>query len=128
MNHSLARLLRLAAVAVGTATLAGFAFAADPVLVTKLRPPKVVMFDAPENGSPVGEVGRDQYVAGAWTVAGEAKNGYLPIKADGKSFWVKTFAVDTDRKVAASAECGVVLASAERKIGATRALGEECRK
>lgn len=105
---------------------ASAAFAADVAKVTKLRLSKVVMFDGP-NGAPIGEIQKDQYVAGSWQVAGEPQAGYIKVNGDGKSFWVKAMAIDTDKRVATSAECGVKVVGSAEKIGATRALGEECK-
>lgn len=102
------------------------ASAADAVKVTKLRLGKVVMFDGP-NGTPIGDIQKDQYVAGSWLVASEPQAGYIKVTGDGKSFWVKSMAIDTDKRVATSAECGVKVVGSSERIGATRALGEECK-
>ncbi len=107
-------------------SFAHLAAAADPVKVTKLRLGKVTMFDGP-SGTPLGEIRKDQYVAGSWQVAGEPQAGYIKINGDDKSFWVKSMAIDTDKRVATSAECGVKVVGSAENIGATRALGEECK-
>lgn len=107
-------------------SLANLAAAADPAKVTKLRLSKVVMFDGP-NGTPVGEIQKDQYVAGSWLVAGEPQAGYVKLTGEGKTFWVKSMAIDTDKRVATQAECGVKVVGSSERIGATRALGEECK-
>lgn len=108
------------------AAVAAPAHAAEPVKVTKLRAAKVVLFDAPEGGQ-IGEMQRDQFTPGAWTVLGEPQRGYVQVAGNGATFWVKNFTIDTDRRVASSAECGIKLAGSERKMGATRGLGEECK-
>ncbi|KXB32649.1 hypothetical protein AT959_00120 [Dechloromonas denitrificans] len=102
------------------------AASADAVNVTKLRLSRVVLFDAP-NGAPVGEMLREQYVPGTWTVSGLPEAGFVQIRVDGKTFYVKNSAIDTDKRIASSAECGVKVAGKVEKIGATRALGEECK-
>lgn len=116
------------ATALAAALLASIlpATAAETVLVTKLRTAKVVLFDAPE-GRQVGEIPRDQFVPGTWEVKGEPQRGYVQVAGNGSTFWVKNFAIDTDRRIASTAECGVKLAGSERKMGATRGLGEECK-
>lgn len=102
------------------------AAAEAPVVVNKLRLPRVVMFDAPR-GTPIGEIQKTDYVAGAWTVAGQPDEGFIRLSGNGKIFYVKTGAIDTDKRIASSAECGVKIAGKVEKIGATRALGEECK-
>lgn len=106
--------------------IAAPAHASEPVKVTKLRSAKVMIFDAPE-GTQIGEALREQYTPGTWTVRSEPQRGYVQIAGNGTTFWVKNFAIDTDRRISSSAECGVKLAGSERKMGATRGLGEECK-
>ena len=102
------------------------ATAAETVHVTKLRLSRVVMYDAP-NGTAIGDVEKEQYVAGSWTVAGEPQAGFIKVNGNGKTFWVKNLAIDTDKKVTTSSECGVKIGGNVEKIGATRALGEGCK-
>lgn len=120
--QKLARLLAVALIAAGTC----LAYAGEAVKVTKLRTAKVALFDAPE-GSQVGEILREQFTPGSWTVLSEPQRGYVQVAGNGATFWVKNFAIDTDRRIASSAECGVKLAGSERRMGATRGLGEECK-
>lgn len=115
--------IALAAILVTQSLLVG---AAEAVHVTKLRTAKVVLFDAPE-GNQIGEVLRDQFTPGSWTVKGDPQRGYVQVVGNGATFWVKNFAIDTNRRIASTAECGVQLAGSERKMGATRGLGEECK-
>lgn len=102
--------------------------AADAPRVTKLRLSEVTLFDA-ANGNPTGEKkSRDQYVPGSWQVVGGPEAGFVKINGEGKTFWVKSLAIDTDQRVAITAECNVKIGGSSEKIGATRALGEECKK
>ncbi len=100
---------------------------ADTVYVTKLRTAKVAVFDRAE-GEKTGDVERDAFVPGSWKLKGEPQRGFVEIvDAQGHTFWVKNFAIETDRRISSTAECGVKLAGAERKMGATRGLGEDCK-
>ena len=103
------------------------AWSAETILLTKLRVAKIDLLDGPE-GNKLGELTKEQFVAGSWIVTGGTQKGFLPVRSEGKSYWVKTFSVATDKPVAASAECGVMLAANEKKIGGIRSLGEECKK
>lgn len=99
--------------------------AAEPVLVTKLRLASVAQYDAP-HGTVSGTVTREQYTPGAWSLAGEPQAGWIRIEAGGNHFWVKNTAIDTNRRVASSADCGAKVGGASGQVAATRALGEEC--
>lgn len=117
---------KFAALALAAIFSAATAIAADPVRVTKLRLSRVVQYDAP-SGKPEGEVQKEQYVPGSWTVLGAPESGYVKISGDGRTFYVRTSAIDTDRRISSSAECGVKVAGTVERIGATRALGEDCK-
>lgn len=102
------------------------AIAADQIRVTKLRTGTVTRFDAPR-GAVLDTVERDKYVAGSWALVGEPQAGWVEVSGDGRNFWVKNSAIDTDRRIASSADCGARIAGLGDKIAATRALGEECK-
>ncbi len=124
-SSALSFVLRLSLAGLMCSATAG-AFADTSYNVIKLRGAKVALFDKP-NGAKVGEVTKDQF-KGLWRVTGGPKEGHLQVQVDGKQVWVKTFAVETDRPVTASAECGATVAIAEPQSAATRGLGEECKK
>lgn len=116
----------LSLLAFAASLIVPFESSAETVHVTKLRLSKVVLFDAP-NGNPLGEMARDQYAPQSWQVIDAPQAGFVKISADNKTFWVKSMAIDTDRRVASTAECSVKVGGNTQKIGATRALGEECK-
>lgn len=110
------------------ACLASLSFVAqaDTVYVTKLRTAKVALFDRAE-GEKTGEIPREEFVPRSWKLKGEPQRGFVEVvDARGATFWVKNFVIETDRRVSSTAECGVKLAGSERKMGATRGLGEDC--
>ncbi len=110
-----------------TAFLSSGLYAASeaPPVVTKLRLQRVFKFDMPR-GTPVGEMLKTDYVPNSWTVVGVPEAGFILVKEKDTTFYVKSTAIDTDRRIASSAECGVKVGGRVEKIGATRALGEEC--
>lgn len=110
-----------------TALLGAVHAGAEETKVTRLRTEKVALFDKP-GGTKVREQVRDGFVPGSWAVAGEPQSGYLQVRTPEGNAWVKTFTIDTDRRIAVSAECGVVMGNGRTKVAATRALGEECQK
>ena len=117
----LASLLALSALAPSTS-----ARAEDAVQVTKLRTPKVALYDKP-NGAKVLEATGDSF-KGPWPVLGSSPEGFLQVDVAGKHYWVRAYAVETNRPIRTSADCGAVVASRQPKAGATRGIGEECKK
>ena len=68
---------------------------------------------------------------GAWpaTEAG-APRLFLKVTVDGQPYCVKKFAVETSEpvRVIGKEHCGTMVATQEPKVGATRGVGEECKK
>lgn len=102
------------------------AAANDAVHVIRLRSVKLSLYDQP-NGAKVDELDANA-LAQPWPVSRRLPNGFLEVETPKGRFWVKQYAVQTDEKLVAPAECGVVLAGTERRTGVTRGLGEECRQ
>jgi hypothetical protein len=100
--------------------------AQEAVQVTKLRTPKVALYDKP-NGAKVLDYGGDKF-KGPWPVLGSSPEGFLHVEVEGKRYWVRAYAVETNRPIRTSADCGAVVASRQPKAGATRGIGEECQK
>ena len=100
--------------------------AQDTVQVVSLRTDRVALYDKP-TGAKAGEVSRDQF-KGPWLVLTTSPEGFLQVDVGGKTYWVRPYAVETNRPVRASADCGGVVAAREPKAGATRGVGEECKK
>jgi len=100
--------------------------AQDTVQVVSLRTERVALYDKP-NGAKAGEVSRDQF-KGPWLVLTTSPEGFLQVDVGGKTYWVRPYAVETNRPVRAGADCGGVVAAREPKAGATRGVGEECKK
>lgn len=92
--------------------------------VTELRAGKVTLFKSP-HGEPTREVTRESFQP-PWPVTGAAREGFLPIRVQGETLWVKTHLVKTDKPVESQGECNVVVASKQPKTAATRGLGKGC--
>lgn len=108
------------------ALTAGDSRAQDAVQVVNLRTERVMLYDKP-NGGKAGEITRDKF-KGPWRVLATSPEGFLQVEIDGKTYWIRPYAVETNRPVRASADCGGVVAAREPKAGATRGIGEECKK
>lgn len=109
-------------VAVGTAVAAQ-----DEWKVTKLRTEKVTLYDCKE-GNKKSEYARKDF-RDPWPVLGPATaGGLLPVRVGGRQYCVRPYAVETNKPVAASSECGAVVAAGQVKSAATRGMGEECKR
>ena len=126
MKNSTGPLLFGAVLSVVLVLAASEAVADDPIKVTRLRTSKVSLYDKP-NGTKALEFSRDQF-KGPWLVTQTSAEGFLQVDVEGKMYWVRPYAVETDKPVRANAECGAVIASREPKAAATRGLGEECKR
>ena len=98
----------------------------DGVQVVSLRSEKVPLYDKP-NGAKTGEVTKDTF-KGPWRVLASSPEGFLQVEVEGKTYWVRPYAVETNKPIRAPADCGGVVALREPKSGATRGIGEECKK
>src|SRR5712691_251995 len=87
--------------------------AQDTVQVVNLRTDRVALYDKP-NGAKVGEIARDKF-KGPWRVLTTSSEGFLQVEVEGKTYWVRPYAVETNRPVRASADCGGVVAAREPK-------------
>lgn len=108
---------------------ASTAWAQDTVKVLKLRTDRVTLYDC-ANGARKSEFARKDF-QGSWPVvtsATPAPSGLLRVQVGAEQYCVRAYAVETDRPIAASAECGAVVAAAQPKSAATRGLGGECKK
>lgn len=113
----------LGSVVVAVLVVAGPLAAEDQVV--KLRTARVTLYDQP-NGKAVQEFPRDRFTQ-PWPIRDRSPEGFLQVEVDGRRYWVRPYAVETSRPVRANAECGAVVAGAQPKSGATRAIGEECK-
>jgi len=118
---------RDAVVAVGLLAVVGTATAQDAWKVTKLRTEKVALYDC-KDGNKKSEYARKDF-RDPWPVLGlPTAGGLLPVRVDGQSYCVRPYAVETNKPVAASSECGAVVAAGQAKSAATRGMGEECKR
>lgn len=93
--------------------------------VIKLHTERVTLYDEKGNKS---DFLRENFKQ-PWEIKGESKNGLLPVIVEGKQYWVRPFAVETDKRIEANEDCGAVVAAREPKAGVTRGLGgEDCAK
>lgn len=102
------------------------AAAATPARVVKLRVDNVALYDAP-NGKKVLDYPRGKFTP-PWPVVGHSDKGFLQVKVDGVTYWVRAYAVETDVPFRIGADCDAVVASREPRAGVTRGIGEECKK
>ena len=67
--------------------------------------------------------------ASVWPVTPDDKvdESLLRVKVDGADYCVRLYAVETDKAVSATAECGALVAANQPRSGATRGVGEECK-
>ena len=100
--------------------------AQDAVQVQKLRTSKLALYDKP-NGAKALDYASDKF-KGPWPVLASSPEGFLQVEVDGKRYWIRGYAVETNQPVRTSADCGAVVASRQPNAGATRGLGEECKK
>ena len=103
--------------------------AAKATKVTKLRTEKVTLYDC-KTGTRETDFFRNDFrdpwpiVPGSTAMQG----GLLPVKVGDKQLCVRAYAVETDKPISASSECGAVVAMQEPKSAATRGLGGECKR
>jgi hypothetical protein len=94
--------------------------------VTKLRTSKVTLFDCAD-GSKKKEVSQSDFKA-PWPVTSKpTEAGLLPVKVDGVDYCVRLYAVETDKAITTTSECGALVAANQPRSGATRGVGEECK-
>ena len=96
-----------------------------PMIVKELRADPVILFDAPDVNNKVGQFSRSEF-SKPWPVLSESSSKSLQVQTEKGTYWVKPYQVVTDRRYTVSATCGTVLAS--KASGATRGVGEECKK
>lgn len=94
--------------------------------VRGLRLDKVPLYDRP-NGTKAAEMTRENF-KGPWPIVGRSPEGFLQVDVQGKTYWIRPYAVETDQPVRTSVDCGGMVATREPKAGATRGVGEECRR
>jgi hypothetical protein len=100
--------------------------AAGPARVVKLRIDNVALYDEP-NGKKVRDYARGQF-KDPWPVVGRSDKGFLQVQVEGGRYWVRGYAVETDVPFRVGADCDAVVAARQPKVGATRGVGEECKK
>jgi len=98
------------------------AAAQDAVQVTKLRTPKVVLFDCAD-GSKKADFAQKDFQAPWPVLAGPSDAGLLTVKVGAEQYCVRAYAVETNKPVAASSDCGALVAANQPKAGATRGVG-----
>jgi len=105
----------------------GSAAAQEAWKVTKLRTEKVALYDC-ASGSKKSDYARKDFTD-PWPVLGApTPGGLLPVRVGGKQYCVRPYAVETNKPVAASSECGAMVAAGQPKSAATRGLGDECKR
>ena len=100
--------------------------AQDATRVVKLRTEKVALYDKP-NGKKTADYDRDKF-KGPWPVVDSSPEGFLQVEVDDARYWVRQYAVETNKVVRTTAECSAVVAGKQPKAAATRGIGEECKK
>jgi hypothetical protein len=103
--------------------------AQDGMKVLRLRTEKVPLYDCADSARRKTEFARKDF-QGSWPVVsgGTTPSGFLRVQVGGEQYCVRAYAVETDKPIAASSECGAVVAAAQQKSAATRGLGAECKK
>jgi len=95
--------------------------------VTKLRTPKVTLFDC-ATGAKKTDVAQKDF-QGPWPVTGQpTADGLLPVKVKDETACVRVYAVETDKVITTSSDCNAVVAANQPKSAATRGVGEDCKK
>ena len=100
--------------------------AAQPARVVKLRVDSVALYDEP-NGKKVGDYKRGDF-SGPWPILARSDKGFLQVQVGADKYWVRGYAVETDVPFRVGADCDAVVAARQPKVGATRGVGEECKK
>ena len=121
----LGRELIVAAVLLG---LVAAAAAQDAWHVTRLRTANVTLFDC-KDGSKKTEYAQKDFQAPWPILAGPSEAGLLTVKVGADQYCVRAYAVETNKPVAASSDCGALVAANQPKAGATRGVGgADCKK
>ena len=95
--------------------------------VTKLRTPKVTLFDC-ATGTKKADIAQKDF-QGPWPVTGPpTADGLLPVKVKDESACVRVYAVETDKVITTSSDCNAVVAANQPKSAAARGVGEDCKK
>jgi hypothetical protein len=110
------------------------AAAQRPTQVTKLRTPKVALYNCPDGSNKLREVTQQEFLEkqqqfhGPWPIdpKKEVDGSLLPVTIDGKEYCVRLYSVETDKAVTATSECGALVAANTPKSAATRGVGEGC--
>jgi hypothetical protein len=100
---------------------------AQEVQVTKLRTGKTTLYDC-DTGSKLDAAAQNNVPKLPWTVMGIPNEaGLLKVTAEGQTFCVRAYSVETNKPVAAAHECQEVVAATQPRSGATRGVGgAEC--
>jgi len=99
--------------------------AQDVWQVTKLRTPKVTLYDCADPSKKTDFPQKD--FQEHWPItAGPTDAGMLVVKVRGADYCVRAYAVETNKAVAAKSDCGALVAVNQPKSGATRGVGEGC--
>lgn len=123
------RLAEIVLLSVLPAVVSPAAGAEPGVKVVRLRTEKVALLDCTDGGKR-GDFPRADFKDPWPVLAGSPAPppGLVRVEVRGQPYCVRAYAVETDRPIAASAECGAVVASPQPKSAATRGLGEECKR
>jgi hypothetical protein len=99
-----------------------------PTQVTKLRTPKVALYNCPDGATKLKEVTQQEF-RGPWLIdpKKEVDGSLLPVTIDGKEYCVRLYSVVTDAAITATSECGALVAANTPKSAATRGVGEDCK-
>ena len=93
--------------------------------VTKLRTPKVALYDCAD-GSKKMDFAQKDFQAPWPVTSGPTDAGLLGVKVNGTDYCVRAYAVETNKTIAAKTDCGALVAANQPKMGATRGVGEDC--
>jgi Tfp pilus assembly protein PilE len=94
--------------------------------VTKLRTPKVTLYDC-ANGKEKKHVAQKDFQPPWPVTSGPTEAGLLVVKVEGSDYCVRAYAVETNKTIAAKSDCGALVAVNQPKSGATRGVGEDCK-
>ena len=103
--------------------------AQEAMQVTKLRTPKVALYDQPNGRPRCSTTGERQVRRARGRCSAGRPRAFCRWRSREASYWVRAYAVETNTAASASsADCGAVVASRQPKAGVTRGIGEECQK
>lgn len=104
--------------------------AEDALKVVKLRTEKVGLFDC-KDSTRRSEFSKKDFLE-PWPVFSSPSvtppSGFLEVGVGGERYCVRAYTVETNRPIAASAECDALVAAEQPKTAATRGLGKECKR